>query len=94
MWLKSHICSIFYYYYRTIEITDWYNSASVGAKVQNTTGMFLWDNGSQEGFNDNIVTRAPVDGENCVTIKNAKAGGLYRPQSCDVNKRFICERDY
>ena len=56
--------------------------------------MFLWDNGSQEGFNDNIVTRAPVDGENCVTIKNAKAGGLYRPQSCDVNKRFICERDY
>ena len=63
-----------------MEITDWYKSASVGAKVQRTTGMFSWDNGSQEGFNDNIVTRTPVDGENCVTIKNAKLVAFIDPK--------------
>ena len=55
--------------------------------------MFFWDNGSQEGFDGNLVDRITKDGEKCVVIKNAKAGGLYRAHDCDLEKRFVCERD-
>ena len=90
---KTRNCKCLVFSVYVFKFIDWFYRAYVGAKVQKTSEMFLWDNGSQEGFDGSTVGKTPMDGENCVAIRNAKAGGRDRAQGCDVKKQFICERD-